>query len=98
MQTDDLAQVLVVDNQAFDPLWHHSKTEIELAFQQAAYATVADLNGEVIAYQMSTGTPFHAHLARLAVDPGLQRLSIGYNLVSDLAGRISTRMGFRISR
>jgi ribosomal protein S18 acetylase RimI-like enzyme len=84
MRTGDLAKVLVVDNQAFDPLWHHSKTEIELAFQQAAYATVAELNGEVIAYQVSTGSPFHAHLARLAVEPGLQRLSIGYNLVNDL--------------
>jgi [ribosomal protein S18]-alanine N-acetyltransferase len=84
MQAGDLPEVLAADNLAFDPLWQHSKAEIELAFQQAAYASVAEMNGDVIGYQVSTGTPYHAHLARLAVDPSLQRLSIGYNLVYDL--------------
>lgn len=80
----DLPGVLVIDNLAFDPLWRHSPNELDLAFLQAAYATVAELNGEIVAYQISTGTPFHAHLARLAVDPGLQRLSLGYGLVRDV--------------
>jgi len=84
MLAADIPGVLAVDNRAFDPLWRHSMTELEMAFQQAAYASVADLSGEIIGYQISTGSSYHAHLARLAVDPGLQRLSIGYALVWEM--------------
>lgn len=84
MQQKDLAQVLVVDNLAFDNLWQHTQEELNLAFNQASYATVAEMSEEIVGYQISTGTQFHAHLARLAVDPGLQRLSIGYGLVRDI--------------
>jgi ribosomal protein S18 acetylase RimI-like enzyme len=83
MQPEDLDQVLVVDNIAFDFIWQLTRDELELAFRQATYASVAVMNEEIVAYQISTGTQFHAHLARLAVDPGLQRLSIGYGLVRD---------------
>jgi ribosomal protein S18 acetylase RimI-like enzyme len=84
MQAKDLDQVLLVDNLSFDYLWQHTQEELALAFQQACYATVAEMNGEIVGYQISTGTKFHSHLARLAVDPGLQRLSIGYGLVREL--------------
>ena len=84
MQYKDLNQVLTVDNLAFDILWQHTKEELNLAFHQASYASVAEMNDEIVGYQISTGTQFHAHLARLAVDPGLQRLSIGYGLVRDI--------------
>jgi ribosomal-protein-alanine N-acetyltransferase len=84
MQSSDLPEVVTVDNLAFDSLWQHSLTELELALDQSAYATVATLNGKIVGYQASTGTPFHAHLARLAVNPGMQRLSIGYVMVQDM--------------
>jgi len=84
MRQQDLDRVLVVDNLAFDYIWQHTQEELSLAFLQATYATVAEMNDEIIGYQISTGTPMHAHLARLAVDPGLQRLSIGYSLVRDV--------------
>jgi ribosomal protein S18 acetylase RimI-like enzyme len=87
----DIPNVVSVDHHAFHPLWRHSQLELEMALQQASYASVADMNGEIIGYQISTGTPFHAHLARLAVDPGLQRLSIGYTLVWDMLGYFQKR-------
>jgi len=84
MRQSDLDRVLVVDNLAFDHIWQHTQEELGLAYHQASYATVAEMNEEIVGYQISTGTQFHAHLARLAVDPGLQRLSIGYGIVRDL--------------
>lgn len=83
MQKSDLGQVLKVDNLAFEDIWQHTQDELNLAFNQAAYATVSVMNQEIVGYQISTGTQYHAHLARLAVDPGLHRLSIGYGLVRD---------------
>jgi ribosomal protein S18 acetylase RimI-like enzyme len=84
MQENDQEHVLAVDNLAFEDIWQHTQDELNLAFHQASYATVAEMNDEIVGYQISTGTQFHAHLARLAVDPGLQRLSIGYGLVWDI--------------
>jgi [ribosomal protein S18]-alanine N-acetyltransferase len=91
MTAQDLPQVLVIDNTAFDFLWQHTRDELERAFSQAAYATVAEYDGEIVAYQISTGSPYHAHLARLAVDPGLQRMSLGYNIVRDLLVHFTER-------
>jgi len=84
MQQRDLDLVLSVDNLAFEHIWQHTREELGFAFLQATYATVAEMDEEIVGYQISTGTQFHAHLARLAVDPGMQRLSIGYGLVHDM--------------
>jgi [ribosomal protein S18]-alanine N-acetyltransferase len=91
MTADDLPKVINVDNNAFHPLWQHTLNELQLAFQQAVYASVLDMKGEIVGYQVCTGTRFHAHLARLAVDPGLQRMSLGYAMVRDLLEYFSNR-------
>ncbi len=91
MLISDVALVLTVDHRAFGPLWQHSHIELEMAFQQATYASVAEMAGEIVGYQISTGTPYHAHLARLAVSPDLQRLSIGYALVWDMLDHFNQR-------
>lgn len=84
MRQKDLDLVLSVDNLTFEHIWQHTREELSFAFLQASYATVAEMDEEIVGYQISTGTQFHAHLARLAVDPGMQRLSIGYGLVHDM--------------
>lgn len=89
MQEKDLSGVLVVDQIAFEDIWRHTREELELAFHQASYAAVSVMNEEIVGYQISTGTQHHAHLARLAVDPGLQRLSIGYGLVRNMLSHFS---------
>lgn len=97
MQAADLTRVLSVDNTAFEPLWQHTFDELQLAFHQAVYATVIELGGEIVAYQISSGNEFHAHLARLAVEPGLQRLSFGFHLVHDLLTHCLERETFNIT-
>jgi ribosomal protein S18 acetylase RimI-like enzyme len=84
MLKSDLPEVAVVDRLAFDPLWQHTLSSLTLALQQSAYATVAELNGLIIGYQICTATPFNAHLARLAVRPDLQRNRLGQAIVTDL--------------
>jgi ribosomal protein S18 acetylase RimI-like enzyme len=85
MHTEDLPAIQSIDTEAFGPIWRNSLDSIELAFEQAAVATVAENNdGKLYGYQISTTSPFGAHLARLAVHPLAQRQGIGYALVRDL--------------
>lgn len=90
MMTFDLPAVAEVDALAFDLLWQNSLPVLERAFPQAVWASVADHQGEVIGYQLSTRNSLGVHLARLAVRPSWQGKGLGYALVADLlqkAGR-----------
>lgn len=84
MTPDDFATVHRVDNIAFEPLWQLSEAGIRAAHKQSTYATVAEHQGEIIAYQISNINLPSAHLSRLAVLPDWQRQQIGQNLVNDL--------------
>jgi ribosomal protein S18 acetylase RimI-like enzyme len=80
----DLPAVAEVDAAAFDPLWQNSLPALEYAYPQAVLATVAEADGQVLGYQISTRNPLGAHLARLAVRPDLQGRGLGRALVEDL--------------
>ena len=54
-------------------------------------ATVAEDNGCVIGYQISTGSRLGGHLARLGVRKEAQGRGIGSALVSDLIQRLSSQ-------
>lgn len=84
MLLDDLPAVTELDILSFQPLWRYSLETITLAYQQEAYATVLEKNGEIIGYQLSTASVASAHLARLAVNPKYQRQGLGSALVADL--------------
>jgi ribosomal-protein-alanine N-acetyltransferase len=84
MTLDDLTAVQRVDAAAFPLIWQHSLTYLELAFRQAIIATVAETDGRLVGYQVSTGTPIGGHLARLAVQPELHGQGIGRALLHDL--------------
>lgn len=92
MAEADIPEVTRVDNAAFEPLWHNSLDTLQRAFSQALIATVAETEQGIIGYQMTTGHGPRAHLARLAVDPGMQGRGIGRALVSDLFAYL-TRTG-----
>jgi len=94
MTSSDLPVVAEVDAEAFIPLWQNSLDALQRALTQAGWATVAEIEGRIIGYQISTPNPFGGHLARLAVRPGAQRQGIGRALVHDLL-RESTRQGLR---
>jgi ribosomal protein S18 acetylase RimI-like enzyme len=84
MILDDLPRVAEVDAAAFEPLWQNSLPALSKAFSQAIYASVAENESGMEGYQLSTGSPFGAHLARLAVRPEAQGRGIASALISDL--------------
>jgi ribosomal-protein-alanine N-acetyltransferase len=94
MEQEDIPGVALIDCAAFDLLWQNSPAALVKAFSQAAHATVVDINGEIVGYQITTRNPFSGHLARLAVLPKLQRNGIGSALIIDMLHQL-TRMGVR---
>jgi ribosomal protein S18 acetylase RimI-like enzyme len=93
MIASDLPNICLLDWACFEPLWRNSQTALELAFNQAVFATVIEEGGEMIGYQISTPSPHGGHLARLAVHPKQQGRGVGYALVHDLLVRFSKQEG-----
>jgi ribosomal protein S18 acetylase RimI-like enzyme len=84
MSFDDLPVIVDLDKVSFEPLWHNSINVLSLAYNNAAYATVVENGGRIIAYQISTSTLFNAHLARIAVHPEIQHNGIGLFILQDM--------------
>ena len=84
MEISDLEEVAAVDRLSFEPAWVISRESLERAFLQSSHANVAEIDGRIIGYELSTSTHLSAHLARLAVLPGFTRAHIGYNLVFEM--------------
>ena len=98
MLLPDLAAVVEADTASFAPLWRNSFGALRRAYAQAIVASVAeDEHGQVIGYQVSTGNPFGAHLARLAVRPEAQGRGVGEALVIDLLHRLRRRGPARLT-
>ncbi len=91
MHLKDLSGAHQVDCAAFDPLWRVSLDTLTHSYRQSAIATVAELKGEIIGFQISTLTPSIAHLARLAVHPCAQHQGVGSALMFDLLRQIDQR-------
>lgn len=84
MMPEHLNGVYQLDNLAFEYEWRNSASALELAYRQAAVATVVLEGKQVIGYQISTANVSGGHLARLAVHPQARGQGIGYALVTDL--------------
>ena len=97
MMPYDLPAVAEVDASAFAPLWQNSLAAINRAYPQAVLATVAEKEGRLIGYQISTPNPLGAHLARLAVRPEAQGQRVGYALVADLIRQLAQRRAERLT-
>jgi len=97
MQSNDLEEVAIVDKSAFEPLWSNSRILLELAFEQAIYATVAYDDAGITAYQITTPTQYGSHLGRLAVHPRVQEKGIGYALLYNLQDHFKNEYDFRLS-
>ena len=94
MLPEDLVTVLNIDHEAFGKVWKNSMESLELAYQQASLATVAEIDGEVVGYQYSTASAMGGHLARLAVKSNLQGNGIGYWIVHQVLSQFK-KQGFR---
>jgi ribosomal-protein-alanine N-acetyltransferase len=97
MSLDDLPTVEAIDRSAFGSLWHNSRHSLEYAFRQATIATVADYDGALVGYQISTAMQMGGHLARLATDPQYHRQGFGYALLRDLLVQFKQRGAQRIT-
>jgi ribosomal protein S18 acetylase RimI-like enzyme len=84
MEPADLDQVAEIDQRAFDHQWSVSRVSLDHVYLNAAHATVAEAEDEIIAYELSTATYFTAHLTRLAVEPSYQQANIGHALTRNM--------------
>jgi ribosomal-protein-alanine N-acetyltransferase len=91
MLPSDLPEVAEVDAAAFVPLWQNSLPTLERALGTAGSATVAEAEGRIIAYQITTLHNSGAHLARLAVHPEEQRRRVGYILTREMLAWAAAR-------
>lgn len=97
MQESDLPDVAKIDREAFGAFWHNSADALRRARNQSIWSTVAEDANGVVGFQISTGNPFGAHLARLGVRVEAQGRGVASALMHDLvqnsgalgAGRLS---------
>ncbi len=97
MTAMDLPYIVDVDVDAFMPLWQNPLSVLEQIYSRAIYATVAESAEGIVAYQISTYSPFGAHLARLAVRSQEQRRGIASALIGDLISQLITKKIARLS-
>lgn len=97
MNMDDIDAVEELDHLAFGELWHNSRESLMLAYRQAAVATVAEKDNQIIAYEISTANHLGGHLARLAVHPNFHGEGIGYAVLQDLLKQFERRGAKHIS-
>ena len=83
IRSSDTKAILELDRLAFEPIWQISHDSLAVAIIQASSASLIEDGGEVLGYQITTSSPFGAHLARLAVLPSRQREGLGTLLVND---------------
>lgn len=91
MEPNDLNAVSELDQLAFAREWVISKASLECAYYSAAHATVAELDGVIIGYELSTSNHLSAHLTRLAVHPGYKHAYIGLSLAQNMLIYFSSR-------
>jgi ribosomal protein S18 acetylase RimI-like enzyme len=84
MEPGDLPAVTEIDLAAFGWFWHNTLESLQRARTQSVSAMVAEDDSGLIGYQLSTGNPLGAHLARLAVRPEAQGRGVGAALVGNL--------------
>jgi ribosomal protein S18 acetylase RimI-like enzyme len=97
MMPYDLPDVAEVDAAAFELLWQNSLPALRGAYPQAVVATVAEQDGRLVGYQISTPNPLGAHLARLAVRPEMQGQGLGFALIAALLQRLARRRVYRLT-
>ncbi|MCE9644758.1 MAG: GNAT family N-acetyltransferase [Chloroflexi bacterium] len=97
MAPEDLPAVTAIDLAAFGGFWHNTLESLQRARTQSVSAMVAEDDSGLIGYQLSTGNPLGAHLARLAVRPEAQGQGVGAALVGNLLQQLGESHWTRLS-
>jgi ribosomal-protein-alanine N-acetyltransferase len=79
--------LLAVDTAAFKTPWQISAVIARKAMSQARWLTLAEVDGQIVGYELTTPTANGSHLSRLAVLPAWQGRDIGAALVADMIER-----------
>jgi ribosomal protein S18 acetylase RimI-like enzyme len=90
----DYETVIATDMAAFEAPWQMSAAVLQDAIRRSDLISVAEADGQIVGYQLTTPSQFGAHLARLAVLPGWQGHGIGGALVRHLV-EYANRRGYR---
>lgn len=78
----DMPRLEQIEREAFEPLWRHSASSLRLAWRHALSFDVAELEGQVVGYQLSSPAESGAHLARMTIAPPRQGRGIGTQLLA----------------
>ncbi len=87
----DIDAVTAVDQNAFAPPWQLTREELRQASRIASIFTVAEMDEQIIGYQLCTLYRDGAHLARLAVHSQQQSKGVGAVLLHDVLSRFARR-------
>lgn len=80
---DDIPTLAAIEEASFEPRWRHSAEDLFLAWRHSICFTVALHEGQLMAFQFSTGGEGNAHLSRMTVHPSRQGMGIGAALLAD---------------
>jgi ribosomal-protein-alanine N-acetyltransferase len=89
--SEDIADIMRVDHAAFTPPWQMTRADVYHSQRQAASCTLAEYQGQVIGYELSTRHHTSGHLARLAVLPEIQGQRVGAVLLDNLINKFNRR-------
>jgi ribosomal-protein-alanine N-acetyltransferase len=88
---EELYRLSDLDRAAFVSPWQLSPAMVAAAMAQADLITVAEVEAQLVGYQLATPSRYGAHLARLAVRPEWQGRGIGtalaMHMIETYAGR-----------
>lgn len=84
MEISDVEDIALLDRDSFESMWVLSPQALKLAYLQSTHASVVELDGKLIGYELSTASGSSAHLARVAVHPDHQHENIASNLVYNM--------------
>ena len=96
-RSEDFGLISALDAEAFELPWRLSPAMVRLAISQAECLSVAEREGQIVGYQLTTPSRGGAHLARVAVSPAHQGRGIGAALVSHLIDYYNRRGGCEIT-
>ncbi|MCA9957646.1 MAG: GNAT family N-acetyltransferase [Anaerolineales bacterium] len=82
VEPDDMEQLAAIESLAFEPLWRHSAEGLLFASRQAFSFDVAEWNGRIVGFQLSSRSGENAHLARMTVLPEVQGQGVGSVLLA----------------
>lgn len=82
-EPEDWAALEALEAEAFEPLWRFSRETLALAQREALCFAVAEWNGRLVGYQLSSTSPEGAHLVRLTIAPEAQGQGVGSALLTE---------------